>query len=66
MKKILTTCTALLFITLTVVGQSAFDQSTSLKVATDFLASLTPAQKTVANLSFTDSSRVKWSNLPLE
>ena len=66
MKKILTTCTALLFITLTVVGQSAFDQSTSLKAATDFLASLTPAQKTVANLSFTDSSRVKWSNLPLE
>ncbi len=52
--------------TVTLFGQSTFDQAPSLKAATAFLATLTPAQKTVANLAFSDSSRTKWSNLPLE
>jgi len=50
----------------TLFGQSTFDQSASIKAATAFLATLTPAQKTVANLALSDSSRTKWSNLPLE
>ncbi len=32
----------------------------------NFLASLSPEQTKVAHLSFSDSSRLKWSNLPME
>ena len=32
----------------------------------DFLTSLTPEQTKIAELKFSDSSRLKWSNLPME
>lgn len=47
------------------VGQTTFDQSPSVKIASDFLHTLTPNQKAVANLSLNDTSRYKWSNLPM-
>lgn len=52
--------------TLTVSGQTNFDQKPSLNAALAFLKTLNPEQKKVANLSFQDSSRMKWSNLPSE
>jgi hypothetical protein len=47
-------------------AQPPFDQTTSVQAAHVFLKTLSPAQKTVANLPFQDTSRVKWSNLPFE
>jgi hypothetical protein len=50
--------------TIAVFGQNNFDQSASLNAANAILASLTSAQKLVANLSFSDTSRRKWDNVP--
>jgi Protein of unknown function (DUF3500) len=50
----------------TLFGQMSFDQKTSVHAATSILATLSAAQKTVGNLSFDDTSRLKWSNLPME
>jgi hypothetical protein len=47
-------------------GQIHFDQNASLKAANDFLKTANAAQKTLANLPFEDTSRMKWSNLPFE
>lgn len=66
MKKILLPFVLLVLMCYTLNGQTTFDQSATLKSAQAFLASLNPAQKTVANLVLADSSRFKWSNLPLE
>ena len=52
--------------TLALFGQTNFDQNASVNAANAVLKTLSPAQKAVANLSFQDTSRVKWSNLPLE
>jgi hypothetical protein len=59
---------SLLFIlhTLALFGQASFDQNASVNAANAVLKTLNPAQKAIANLSFQDTSRVKWSNLPLE
>lgn len=51
---------------LTLFSQATFDQRTSVNAATAILATLSPAQKTIANLPFSDASRIKWSNLPME
>lgn len=56
----------LIFNTFILFGQSNFDQSASVQTATALLKTLSFAQKTITNLSFQDTSRVKWSNLPLE
>lgn len=64
--KQITTCIILTISTLQVWSQSKFDQSVSVKAANAILASFSPAQKNIANLPFADSSRVKWSNLPME
>lgn len=66
MKKIFVPFTLLLLVSIALHGQIVFDQSATLKAAQDFLANLNPAQKAVANLPLADSSRFKWSNLPLE
>lgn len=62
----LTICALLAFSTFSVFGQTSFDQTASVNMANSFLSTLSPAQKAVANLTFNDTSRVKWSNLPLE
>jgi Protein of unknown function (DUF3500) len=46
--------------------QVKFDPNVSLKVANAFLKAVNPAQKTLVNLPFEDTSRTKWSNLPFE
>jgi Protein of unknown function (DUF3500) len=46
-------------------GQNNFDQTPTLKAANAFLGTLTTAQKTVANLKFDDTSRLKWDNVPM-
>lgn len=46
-------------------GQANFDQNPSVKIATAFLKTLSPTQKAAANLSFRDTSRTKWNNLPM-
>ena len=48
-----------------VFGQNSFDQTATLKAANAFLDMLTPAQKSVANLAFSDTSRRKWDNVPM-
>lgn len=64
--KLLTSCLFFIFTSSILFSQAKFDQSASVKAATAILNTLSPSQKAVANLSFTDTSRVKWSNLPLE
>lgn len=66
MKKIILPFTLLLMFGCSLRGQTTFDQTATLKAAQDFMATLNPVQKTVANLALADSSRFKWSNLPLE
>jgi Protein of unknown function (DUF3500) len=51
---------------LTAFGQTNFDQNASIQAANAVLKTLNPTQKAVANLSFQDTSRLKWSNLPTE
>ena len=48
-----------------IFGQNNFDQTATLKAANAFLGMLTPAQKAVANLAFSDTSRQKWDNVPM-
>ncbi len=50
--------------TFVLFGQPYFEQKTSVKAANAILASLSTAQKAIANLPFDDTSRTKWSNLP--
>lgn len=59
---------SLLFIlsTFALVGQTNFDQNASVNAANAVLKTLNSAQKALTNLSFQDTSRVKWSNLPFE
>lgn len=64
--KLILICTILIFNGIELFSQAAFDQNASIKAANTILETLSPAQKAVANLSFDDTSRVKWSNLPLE
>ncbi len=45
-------------------GQVPFDQKASVKAAQAILETLTPAQKTIGQLSFNDTLRMRWSNLP--
>jgi hypothetical protein len=47
-------------------GQLIFDSTPLVNGANAVLKTLNSSQKTVANLPFQDSSRVKWSNLPFE
>jgi hypothetical protein len=56
----------LILIPPSVFGQLAFDSTPSLNAANAVLKTLNSSQKTVANLPFQDTSRVKWSNLPFE
>ena len=49
-----------------VPGQPPYDQTPSVKAANDFLTTLTTSQEKIAHLSFNDSSRVHWDNLPFE
>jgi Protein of unknown function (DUF3500) len=48
----------------TIFGQTNFDQTASLKAANAFLETLNPAQKSIANLPLSDTSRRKWDNVP--
>jgi hypothetical protein len=48
-----------------VFGQTNFDQTATLKAANAFLELLTPDQKRVANLAFSDTSRQRWNNVPM-
>lgn len=66
MKSIFILCTSLIFAIVGLRGQSSFNQSPSFQAVQAFLASLSPAQKAIACLPFSDSSRLKWSNLPQE
>jgi Protein of unknown function (DUF3500) len=45
-------------------AQSPYDSKETVAAAKAFLSSLTPKLKMQAQLSFTDSFRLKWSNLP--
>jgi Protein of unknown function (DUF3500) len=56
----------LIFFYTPVLGQRNSLSSESVKRANAFLRSLNPAQKAIAHLDFKDSSRTKWSNLPME
>lgn len=49
-----------------VPAQPSYDQTPSVKAANDFLTTLTTSQEKIAHLSFNDSSRVHWDNLPFE
>jgi Protein of unknown function (DUF3500) len=49
-----------------VFTQSTFEVSSSVKAANAILSTLSKEQKSIVNLSFQDTSRVKWSNLPKE
>jgi Protein of unknown function (DUF3500) len=44
--------------------QNTFFQQPTCEAATAFLTSLSPEMRVIAQLSFTDTSRTKWSNLP--
>ncbi len=54
----------LIFNTITLFSQSSFDQMPSVKAANAILETLTAVQKTMAQRSFDDTLRLKWTNLP--
>lgn len=64
--KLLTSCVFIICSISFLFSQTKFDASASVEAAAAILNTLSPSQKNVANLSFTDTSRVKWSNLPFE
>ena len=47
-------------------GQTDAKQNSTFPAIDNFLTSLSPEQTKIAHLSFADSSRLKWSNLPME
>ena len=47
-------------------NRPVFDQKPSIAAANAFLQSLLPAQKASAQLRFDDTTRTRWSNLPME
>jgi hypothetical protein len=49
-----------------IFAQKNFDTASSVDVAKAILATLSPEQRLTTNLSFQDTSRTKWSNLPKE
>jgi Protein of unknown function (DUF3500) len=63
-KSLLTLCSMVMMHSL--FCQVSFDQNPSLKSVNAFLKTLDATQKGLANLSFEDTSRTKWSNLPFE
>ena len=57
----------LLFIFCLFLAQAAFSQNkTIISEVNDFKSLLSQEQKKIAELPFSDSSRLKWSNLPME
>ena len=57
----------LLFVFCLILSQVAYSQNKTIKTeVNNFTSSLTQEQKIIAELPFSDSSRLKWSNLPME